>query len=80
MPNQPAEQFVANGQERLWATDEYLRRQHAIRIHIRASYREQFAHTSFWRRLRLRWQMQREIEQACAELASEEALYLHRKA
>ena len=78
MSNRPSQQFVANGQERLWATDEYLQQQHAIRMRIRASYQDRFAHASFWQRLRLRWQMRREIERAGAELASEEALYFHR--
>jgi len=78
MSSYPSQQFVADGQERLQATDEYLLLQHAIRTRIRASYQERFAHASFWRRLRLHWQMRREIERACAELASEEALYFQR--
>ena len=78
MSNQPSEQFVADGQERLRATDEYLQQQHAIRTRIKASYQDQFAHASFWQWLRLHWQMRQEIEQVCAELASEEALYFHR--
>jgi hypothetical protein len=78
MSDQRSDHFVADGRERLWATDEYLQQQYAIRTRIRASYQDRFAHASFWQRLRLYGQMRHEIERARAELASEEALYFHR--
>ena len=78
MSDQPSEQFVADGQERLLTTDEFLQQQYAIRTRIRASYQDRFAHASFWQWLRLHWQMRHEVERACAELASDEALYFHR--
>jgi hypothetical protein len=76
MSEQPPDRFVADGQQRIRATDEYRQQVREIRTRIWASYRDELAHASVWQRWRLRWKIRREISQACADVAPDEALYL----
>jgi hypothetical protein len=68
MSKQPPHQFAADGQQRIRATDDYLQQVREIHTRIRIQYRDALAHASFWRRWRLKWKIQREIRQACAEV------------
>jgi hypothetical protein len=77
MSEQPPDQFVADGQQRIRATDAYHQKMQEIRTRVWVSYHDQFAHASFWQRLHMRWKIRREISRACADLAPDEALYLH---
>jgi hypothetical protein len=70
------EQFVADGQQRIHATNEYRQTVQAIHTHVWAKYRDELVQTSFWQRWRLQWKIRREISQACADVAPDEALYL----
>ena len=76
MSKQLPEQFVADGQQRIHATDEYRQKVQAIHTRVRTKYRHELAQASFWQRWRLQWKIRREISQACAALAPDEALYL----
>lgn len=77
MSQQPPDQFVADGQQRIRATDEYLQQVREIHTRIRIRYHDELAHASFWQRWRLQWKIRREIRQACADVAPDVALYLH---
>jgi hypothetical protein len=77
MPQQPPEQFVADGQQRICATHEYWQKVQQIHAQIWAKYADELAQSSLWQRWGLRWKIRREIRQACADLAPDEALYLH---
>ena len=77
MSEQPPDKFVADGQQRILAPDAYHQKVQEIRTRVWASYHEQSANASFWQRLQLRWKLRREISRACADLAPDEALYLH---
>ena len=77
MSKQLPEQFVADGQQRIHATDEYRQKVQDIHIRVRTKYRDELAHAVFWQRWHLQWKIRREISQACADLAPDEALYLH---
>jgi hypothetical protein len=76
MSKQLPEQFVADGQQRIQATDEYRQKMKAIHTHIRTKYRDELAHAAFWQRWHVQWKIWREMSQACADLASDKALYL----
>ncbi len=77
MSKQLPEQFVADGQQRIHATDEYRQKVQAIHTSVRTKYRDELAHAGFWQRWHLQWKIRHEISQACADLAPDEALYLH---
>jgi hypothetical protein len=77
MSKQLPEQFVADGQQRIRATDEYRQKVQAIHTRIWMKYRDELVHASFSQRWRLRWKIRREISQVCADVAPDEALYLH---
>jgi hypothetical protein len=71
------EQFVADGQQRIHATDEYRQKVLAIHTRVWTKYRDELVHASFWQRWCLQRKIRREIRQACADVAPDEALYLY---
>ena len=77
MPQQPPDQFVADGQQRIHATHQYWQKVQEIHARIWARYADQLAQASLLQRWGLGWKIRREIRQACADLAPDEALYLH---
>lgn len=77
MFKQLPEQFVADGQQRIPATDEYRQKVQAIHTRVWTKYRDELVQASFWQRWRLRWKIRHDISQACADLAPDAALYLH---
>jgi len=77
MSEQPLDHFVADGQQRIRATGEYLQKVQEIHTHVWTRYHDALADASFWQRWRLQWKIRHEINQACADLAPDEALYLH---
>jgi hypothetical protein len=77
MSRQLPEQFVADGQQRIRSTDEYLLQVRETHTRIWTRYRDELAHASFWQRWRLQWKIRREIRRACADVAPDAALYLH---
>jgi hypothetical protein len=78
MPQQPPNPFVADGQQRIRATPEYWQKVQEIQARIWARYADEPAGASLWQRWGLHWKIRREIRRACADLAPDEALYLHR--
>ena len=77
MSKQLPEQFVADGQQRIHATDEYRQRVQEIHTRVWTKYRDELVQASFWQRWRLQWKIRGEIREACADLAPDAVLYLH---
>jgi hypothetical protein len=77
MSNQPPEQFIADGQQRILATDGYRQKVQEIHTRIWTKYHDELVRAAFWQCWRLQWKIRREISQACADIAPDEALYLH---
>jgi len=75
MAEQPTNQFIAGGRECLEATPEYRQKRDAIKARLLASYHDQLTQATFWQRLRIHWIIQREFQNACADLVSDEALF-----
>jgi hypothetical protein len=70
------ERFIADGRERLMKSKEYQAAQAEIVAAVRARYSESLASAGIFRRLVLRFRMEREMEREVAKLAPPGALYL----
>jgi len=70
------ERFIADGRKRLMASKEYRAARAEVIAAVRARYAESLASAGVFRRLVLRFRMEREIAREVAELAPPEALYL----
>jgi hypothetical protein len=68
--------FTAGARRRARGTAEYQAEAAILRAEIEAEFEPLLAKAGFFRRLRLRYQCRRRIEQAVAEIAPDRALYL----
>jgi hypothetical protein len=68
--------FTADGRRRARGSVEYKAEAAILRAEIEAEFEPLLANAGFFRRLQLRHQCRRRIEQAVAEIAPERALYL----
>jgi len=76
----PDDRFIADGRERLMASKEYRAACAEVTAAIRARYAESLASAGVFRRLVLRFRMEREMAREVATLAPPGALYLQSKA
>lgn len=70
------ERFIADGHERLMATQEYRTARAEVIAAVRARYAAPLASAGILGRLVLRFRMQREIAREVEKLAPPDALYL----
>jgi len=70
VPREPVQEIVAGGRERILAQVE-----DRIRAEVRSEYLGRLSKAGFWKRIRLRYEMWREIRQRIDEKAPPGGLY-----
>jgi hypothetical protein len=74
------DRFIADGRERLMESKEYRAASTEVTAAVRSRYAESLAGAGVFRRLVLRFRMEREIAREVAKLAPRGALYLQSRA